>query len=32
MRAMLEEKILAKHFNNFSEYKNKSSFMLPFLG
>jgi protein-S-isoprenylcysteine O-methyltransferase Ste14 len=33
MRAMLEEKILAKHFKeNFSEYKSKSSFMLPFLG
>ena len=33
MRARLEEKILAKHFKeNFSEYKSKSSFMLPFLG
>jgi len=33
MRALLEEKILEKHFKeNFSEYKSKSSFMLPFLG
>jgi len=33
MRALLEEKILEKHFKeNFTEYKSKSSFMLPFLG
>ncbi len=33
MRALLEEKILSKHFKEkFSEYKSKSSFMLPFLG
>jgi len=33
MRALLEEKILAKHFREkYSDYKSKSSFMFPFLG
>jgi protein-S-isoprenylcysteine O-methyltransferase Ste14 len=33
MRASLEDKLLAKHFaENFSEYKKKSGFMIPFIG
>jgi len=33
MRALLEEKLLGKHFKeNFREYKNKSGFMFPFIG
>ena len=33
MRALLEEKLLAKYFKEkYSEYKSKSSFMFPFLG
>ncbi len=33
MRALLEEKLLEKHFKeNFREYKNKSGFMFPFIG
>jgi protein-S-isoprenylcysteine O-methyltransferase Ste14 len=32
LRAMLEEKLLAKHFDNYPEYKHKSGFMLPFIG
>ncbi|MCK9279991.1 MAG: isoprenylcysteine carboxylmethyltransferase family protein [Melioribacteraceae bacterium] len=33
MRAFLEEKLLLKHFKeNFSEYKMKSKFMIPFIG
>lgn len=32
-RAILEEKILAKHFgDNFKSYKNRSGFILPFIG
>jgi protein-S-isoprenylcysteine O-methyltransferase Ste14 len=33
MRALLEEKLLEKHFKeNFREYKSKSGFMFPFIG
>ncbi|HSP88814.1 MAG TPA: isoprenylcysteine carboxylmethyltransferase family protein [Ignavibacteriaceae bacterium] len=32
MRALLEEKILAKHFKEYSEYKSKRGFMIPFVG
>jgi protein-S-isoprenylcysteine O-methyltransferase Ste14 len=32
MRANLEEKLLEKHLKEFSEYKNKSGFMIPFIG
>jgi protein-S-isoprenylcysteine O-methyltransferase Ste14 len=33
MRAMLEEKLLMKHFGEeYLSYKNKSSFMIPFIG
>jgi protein-S-isoprenylcysteine O-methyltransferase Ste14 len=33
MRAKLEDKLLAKHFaDEFSGYKKKSGFMIPFLG
>jgi len=33
MRALFEEKLLAKHFKEkFSAYKSKSGFMLPFIG
>jgi protein-S-isoprenylcysteine O-methyltransferase Ste14 len=33
LRALLEEKILTKHFKEkYSDYKNKSGFMFPFLG
>lgn len=33
MRALLEDKLLAKHFaDQFSAYKKKSSFMIPFIG
>jgi protein-S-isoprenylcysteine O-methyltransferase Ste14 len=33
MRAVAEDKLLAKHFTeSFSEYKKKSGFMIPFIG
>ncbi len=32
MRANLEEKLLAKHIKEFAGYKNKSGFMIPFIG
>ncbi|RPI65968.1 MAG: isoprenylcysteine carboxylmethyltransferase family protein [Ignavibacteriales bacterium] len=33
MRAILEEKLLSKHFREiYSEYKSKTGFMIPFLG
>jgi len=32
MRANLEEKLLSKHIKEFSEYKSKSGFMIPFIG
>ena len=33
MRALLEDKMLAKHFaEQFSAYKKKSGFMIPFIG
>jgi protein-S-isoprenylcysteine O-methyltransferase Ste14 len=33
MRASMEDKLLAKHFaEQFSEYKKKSGFMIPFIG
>jgi len=33
MRASFEEKMLIKHFgNNYSSYKKKSGFILPFIG
>lgn len=33
MRALFEDKLLAKHFSErFSEYKKKSGFMFPFIG
>jgi protein-S-isoprenylcysteine O-methyltransferase Ste14 len=32
MRASLEEKLLSKHIKEFAEYKNKSGFMIPFIG
>jgi len=33
MRAMLEEKLLMKHFGEeYLSYKNKSGFMIPFIG
>ncbi len=32
MRAILEEKLLSKHIKEFSEYKSKSGFMIPFIG
>lgn len=33
MRALLEDKLLAKHFKNeYSDYKNKTGFMIPFIG
>ena len=32
MRANLEEKLLAKHIKEFADYKNKSGFMIPFIG
>ena len=32
MRANLEEKLLAKHIKEFSSYKSKSGFMIPFVG
>ena len=33
MRALLEEKLLEKHFKEgYKEYKNKSGFMFPFIG
>jgi protein-S-isoprenylcysteine O-methyltransferase Ste14 len=33
MRASVEDKLLSKHFaERFSEYKNKSGFMFPFIG
>jgi len=33
MRASLEDKLLAKYFNEkFSDYKKKSGFMIPFVG
>jgi protein-S-isoprenylcysteine O-methyltransferase Ste14 len=32
MRANLEEKLLAKHIKEFAAYKNKSGFMIPFIG
>ena len=32
MRASLEEKLLAKYFKEFSSYKSKSGFMIPFVG
>lgn len=33
MRALMEDKLLAKHFaERFSEYKRKSGFMIPFIG
>ena len=33
MRASLEDKLLSKHFmENFSEYKKRSGFMIPFIG
>ncbi len=33
MRAIVEEKMMEKHFgNSFSEYKKKSGFIIPFIG
>jgi protein-S-isoprenylcysteine O-methyltransferase Ste14 len=33
MRAMLEDKLLKKHFGEeYLSYKNKSGFMIPFIG
>lgn len=33
MRALLEDKLLSKHFKEeYSDYKNKTSFMIPFIG
>ena len=33
MRAQLEDKLLQKNFKNeFSEYKKRSGFMIPFIG
>lgn len=32
MRANLEEKLLEKHLKEYSEYKKKSGFMIPFIG
>jgi protein-S-isoprenylcysteine O-methyltransferase Ste14 len=33
MRASMEDKLLAKHFaDEFTEYKKKSGFMIPFIG
>lgn len=33
MRALLEDKLLEKHFkDDYAEYKRKSSFMIPFIG
>jgi protein-S-isoprenylcysteine O-methyltransferase Ste14 len=33
MRALLEDKLLEKHFKgDYAEYKRKSSFMIPFIG
>jgi protein-S-isoprenylcysteine O-methyltransferase len=33
MRALMEDKLLSKHFKEeFSAYKKKSGFMIPFIG